>query len=206
MATVFAGGVWFVGAGALTACGGGAAPGVVTGIVTYDGRPAAGKRVQLSGGETRFQSTDANGRYTFANVAARRYQVIYRSESDHPKAIPNEVAEWRSLPFDFNEGAGKEVPAFDVAYNGVLYPDEGMALIVNEEALVPFHWSTHRQARNYRVRLEAEAGGFRWVGPWAAEPTTVFGQAVNTGRYRWLVEIDGGDAGIGATRPRQVDF
>lgn len=190
----------------LAACGGSASPGIVTGIVTYDGRPAAGKRIQLAGGENRFQSTDANGRYTFSNVTSRRHQIIYRSESDNPRAIPNEVAEWRSLAFELSEGSGKEVPTFDVAYNGVLYPDEGMALIVNEEALVPFHWSTHPQARNYRVRLEAEAGGFRWLGPWGAEPTAVFGQSVNTGRYRWMVEIDGGDAGVGVTRQRQVDF
>jgi hypothetical protein len=190
----------------LSGCPAAPAPGVITGVVLYDGRPAAGKRVQLLGGDARNQATDTNGRYLFSSLPPRRYQVVFRSEADHPKAIPNEIAEWRSLPVELGDGSGKEIPPFDVAYNGVLYPDEGMALIVNEEALVPFHWSTHPQAQNYRVRIEAESGGFRWLGSWSGEPLAIFGQTVNTGRYRWLVEIDGGDAGVGLTRSRQVDF
>ncbi|MEB3284427.1 MAG: carboxypeptidase-like regulatory domain-containing protein [Candidatus Sericytochromatia bacterium] len=189
-----------------SACSGGASPGIISGLITYAGKPAAGKRVQLMGGERIYQSTGPEGRYTFEGISQGRYQIIFRSEGDQPKALPNEIAEWRSLPFDFSAASGKEIPPIEVAYNGLLYPDEGMALIVNEEALVPFHWSTHPRALNYRVRLEAEAGTFRWNGPWTSEPTAIFGQAVNTGRYRWLVEIDGGETGMGASRPRQVDF
>jgi hypothetical protein len=187
-------------------CWGGASPGTITGVVTYDGRPAAGKRVQLAGGEARVAATDANGRYTFTGVPARRYQVVYRSEGDAPRVLPNEVAEWRSLAFDFVEGSGKEVPSFEVAYNGLLYPDDAMALVVSAEAVVPFHWSVHPRAQRYRVRVESEAGGFRWNSPWVGEPTAVFGQAVAPGRYRWTVEVDGAESGTGSTRPRQVDF
>ncbi|MEB3329178.1 MAG: carboxypeptidase-like regulatory domain-containing protein [Candidatus Sericytochromatia bacterium] len=187
-------------------CWGGVAPGTISGLVTYDGRPAAGKRVQLLGGEARAAATDANGRYTFTGVQARRYQVVFRSEGDAPRVVPNEVAEWRSLAFEFVDGSGKEVPTFEVAYNGLLYPDDAMALVVSEEAVVPFHWSVHPRAQRYRVRLESEAGGFRWSSPWVGEPTAIFGQAVAPGRYRWAVEVDGGESGSGWTRSRQVDL
>lgn len=195
----------------LTGCWGGPAPSVVTGLVTFDGRPAAGKRVQLTGGgETRTTATDATGRYTFASVTARRWQIVYtrtmQGETDRPTVLPNEVSEWRSLAFDFVEGSGKEVPAFEVAYNGLLYPDDAMALVVNAEAVVPFHWSLHPRAQRYRVRIESEAGSFRWNSPWVGEPTAIFGQKVATGRYKWLVEIDGAESGTGYTRSRQVDF
>ncbi|MEB3221898.1 MAG: carboxypeptidase-like regulatory domain-containing protein [Candidatus Sericytochromatia bacterium] len=187
-------------------CWGGAAPGTITGVVTYDGRPAAGKRVQLVGGETRAAATDASGRYTFSGLPPRRYQIVFRGEGDGPRVLPNEVAEWRSLAFDYVEGSGKEVPAFEVAYNGLLYPDDAMALVISAEAVVPFHWSVHPKAQRYRVRVESEAGGFRWNSPWVGEPTAVFGQAVAPGRYRWAVEVDGNESGTGWTRSRQVDF
>ncbi|MEB3198479.1 MAG: hypothetical protein VKP62_14875 [Candidatus Sericytochromatia bacterium] len=181
-------------------------PGIVTGTVTWNGQPAAGKRVFLLGGESRVVATDGNGRYTFSNISARRGQVLYRGEGDSSRIPPNEISEWRSLPFELGEGAGKDVPAIEVAYNGLLYPDEGMALLVSGEAVVPFHWSTHPRAQRYRVKLESEAGGFRWYSPWSTDPTAIFGQTVNTGRYRWTVEIDGGETGLGASRSRQVDF
>lgn len=192
--------------------------GIVTGVVTYDGRPAPGKRVALAGGGgSKVAATDANGRYTFNNVAAGRWQVQYVGVGDDRAAaaserlgetgvVPNEVAQWRSLAFETVEGSGKEVPGFEVAYNGLLYPEFGMALVVSAEAVVPFHWSTHPRAQRYRVTVTAEGGTFKWSSPWVAEPTAVFGQAVGPGRYQWNVEIDGGEAGTGTTRARQVDF
>lgn len=189
-------------------CGFGApASGIVTGLVTYDGRPAAGKRVTLAGGAAKVAATDASGRYTFNAVAAGKWQIQYKGEGDREGAIPNEVAAWRSLTFDMVDGSGKEVPGIEVAYNGLLYPEAGMALVVSAEAVVPFHWSTHPRAQRYRVTLDKDAGAGRlWQSQWVGEPTAVFGQTVSPGRYWWSVEIDGGESGTGTTRSRQVDF
>jgi hypothetical protein len=183
------------------------AAGVVTGLVTYDGRPAAGKRVTLVGGETKAAATDANGRYTFTGVAARKWQVKYRGDGDAGNVTPNEVQEWRSLSFDVVEGSGKEVPAIEVAYNGLLYPENQMALVVTAKDVVPFHWSTHPKAQRYRVLLDKDNNAGRlWTSPWVGEPTAIFGQGVTAGRYFWTVEIEGGDSGTGTSRPRIVDF
>lgn len=195
-------------AAGLLGCGFGApASGIVTGLVTYDGKPAAGKRITLAGGGSKVGATDASGRFTFSGVAAGKWQVQFKGEGDREGVIPNEVAQWRSLAFDMVDGSGKEVPAIEVAYNGLLYPEAGMALVVSAEAVVPFHWSTHPRAQRYRVSLDKDnSGGRLWQSPWVGEPTAVFGQAVSPGRYWWSVEIDGGEAGTGTTRTRQVDF
>lgn len=185
-------------------CGQGPAPGVVTGLVLFNGHPAAGKRVSLVGSEAK-GSTDANGRYTFSGLGAKRYQVLFVSQGDRPEAVPNEVAQWRSVALDLADGAGREVPAFDVAYNGLLYPEAGMALIVNTTSLVPFHWSTHPSAQRYRVTIGG-ANNFAWQSEWVGEPTTVFGKEVAPGSYQWQVEFDGSERGAGVSRPRPVDF
>lgn len=183
--------------------------GAITGLVTYGGQPAAGKRVTLSGTGGKTIATDASGRYTFSNVAAGKYQVLYsglvKSDGELAETLPNELASWRSPSFDHVDGAGKEVPLMEVAYNGLLYPEAGMALLVTETDMLPFHWSVHPRAQRYRVKLEGEAG-FKWESQWVSEPSAWFAQKVATGRYRWTVEIDGGDAGAGLTRQRQVDL
>ncbi len=200
-------------------CGFGApAAGIVTGVVTYDGKPAAGKRVTLAGPTPKVAATDPNGRYTFNGIASGKWQIQYAGVGDDRQAVPNEqlfetgvrpneVAYWRSLAFDLVDGGGKEVPGFEVAYNGLLYPEAGMALLVSAEAVVPFHWSTHPRAQRYRVTIEKDnKGGRLWQSPWVGEPTAIFGQDVSPGRYWWTVEIDGGESGTGTTRFRQVDF
>ncbi|MDB5097968.1 MAG: hypothetical protein JWM80_2389 [Cyanobacteria bacterium RYN_339] len=200
----------------LSGCGlwpGSSAPnGVVTGMITYAGLPAAGKLVTLVGADVR-TSTDDTGRYTFRSVPAKRVQVLYASQGDRAKAkgdaydvLPNEVQSWRSLPVDMTDGAGKEVPSFEVSYNGLLYPDRGVALVVSDKALVPFHFSVHSQGQKYRVKLSTDAKEAIWSSEWASDPTAVFGKAVAPGRYVWSVEIDGGDRGVGTTRDRGVDF
>ena len=180
--------------------------GVVTGVVRFNGEPAAGKRVSLAGTEKK-ATTDASGRYSFSGVAGgARLYVSYVSAVDRPEAAPNEVALWQSAPFTL-EGSGREVPAFDVAYNGVLYPDLGMSLIVKPTSPVPFHWSTHPQARSYRVKVtNAGAGSFAWTSEWAPDPMAIFAMEVDPGSYKWTIEIDAGDAGTGLSRSRQVDF
>lgn len=181
-----------------------AAPaGVVSGIVTFNGEPAAGKRVSLDGTPA---ITDASGRYRFSDIAAGTYRVSFASSGDAPGVLPNEVAQWRSSPFSVGADGFASVPAFDVAYNGPLYPDVGMALIVSAESPVPFHWSTHRQAQRYRLLLRSKATGTTLLGAWVNEPTAVFQQAVTPGSYAWLVEIDAGNAGTGISRERAIDL
>lgn len=204
-----------IAAGASGCWFGGPAGGIVAGLVTYDGKPAPGKRVTLAAvpgaaAAAKVAATDVEGRYAFTDVDPGKWQIQYKGDSDQPTnaaVVPNEVAQWRSLAFDMIEGVGKEVPAIEVAYNGLLYPETGMALVVSADAVVPFHWSTHPRAQRYRVSVDRDNGGGRlWQGPWVGEPTSVFGQAVAPGRYLWTVEIDGGESGTGTTRSRQVDF
>lgn len=187
--------------------GSSAPAGTVTGLVTYAGLPAAGKIVTLAGAGVR-TVTDANGRYTFPGMAGKRVQVVYTSLGDAVSTLPNEVGEWKSAVIDLSDGAGKEVPSFEVGYNGLLYPNPGVALQVSTKYLVPFHFSVHRQGRKYRVSLEGyDTHLHLWTSAWASDPTAVFGQDdVPTGRYNWIVEIDGGDAGTGLSRFREVDF
>lgn len=176
--------------------------GTVTGTVLFNGAPAAGKRVSLVGTEQR-AVTDANGRYRFTGLTAKTYKVVYLGAADRPDAQPNEVAQWSTVAF--NGAAGTELPPFDVAYSGLLYPDVKMSLIVNATSPVPFHWSTHPQAKQYRLSL-TQGDAFAWGGPWVPEPTAIFAQAVQPGSYYWQVEIDAGDAGVGQTRSRGVDL
>jgi hypothetical protein len=179
----------------------GAPSGTVTGVVLYNGAPAAGKVVNLLnvGQKT---ATNAQGRYTFTSVTPGKYQVLYQSPSE---GLPNEVEKWYSKSFDLTSGSGKQVPPFDVATNGLLYPDNGMSLIVKEKSAVPFHWTPHPQAQQYRVRLTG-ANEFRWDSEWKSAPWALFEQEVAPGRYQWAVEIDGGDRGNGFMRGRQVDL
>jgi hypothetical protein len=193
--------------------GSSAPAGTVTGLVTYAGLPAAGKIVTLAGASVR-TVTDATGRYTFPGVGGKRVQVVYTSvgdkatdRGDATTTLPNEVAQWKSAVVDLSDGSGKEVPAFEVGYNGLLYPDVGVALVVSEKALVPFHFSVHPQGQKYRVQLATyDTQEHVWTSDWAGDPTAVFGRAVPPGRYQWSVEIDGGDRGSGVTRSRRVDF
>lgn len=186
--------------------GGGAPAGVVTGIVMYGGEPAAGRHVTLAGANGVRTVTDANGRYTFKGVTGGKVQVQYVEETDRQTTMyPNEVQQWNSSVLDMASG-GHEVPPFDVAYNGLLYPDRGVALVVSASALVPFHWSVHPDGQRYRVHLFSEDNSFSWASDWDSQPTTVFGKTVTPGRYYWKVEIDGGDTGSGTSRQREVDF
>jgi hypothetical protein len=179
--------------------------GVVTGLVRYGGEPASGKHVSLGDGSAK-ATTDANGRYTFRGLSGKKVQVLYQGQGDQAGVLPNEVATWRTLTLDLTDGSGKEAPAFDVAYNGLLYPDALVALVVSETSLVPFHWSVHAQAQRYRVHVTSDDKTFTWASPWDAQPTAVFGKTVAPGHYNWQVEIDGGNTGAGTTRLRVVDF
>jgi hypothetical protein len=179
--------------------------GIVTGIIQYAGQPAAGKLVSLIGADQRVVS-DANGRYTFRGVSAKVVQVRYVAQVDRDSLRPNEIESWISQRIDLSGGEGKEVPAFDVAYNGLLYPDRVVALVVSSKQFLPFHFSVHPQATRYRVKLYNSAKEQIWMSEWAWDPTAVFGKDVDPGSYFWRVEIDGGDRGLGTSRERGVDI
>lgn len=185
--------------------------GVVTGVVLYNGRPAAGKPVSLVGTEKK-GVTDASGRYTFTSVtSAERLYIVYKSVLDYPVTepddgrLPIEVERWQSVPFSLN-GSGHEVPAFDVAYNGLLYPIPAASLILSPKSPVPFHWSTHPQARTYRLKVLDANKSTVFTSPWESAPTTILDKSLATGTFQWLVEIDAGDRGAGLSQPRYVFF
>ncbi|MNS71010.1 hypothetical protein D3C72_1043630 [compost metagenome] len=190
------------------------APGVVTGVVLYNGEPAAGKPVTLMGPEKRAY-TDASGRYTFSGVGGGsmrvRYDGIsdrYNKETGRDDGSPNEVRSWVSAPFTL-DGAGKQVSPFDVAYNGHLYPSSDGSFIVSDTQPIPFHWSTHRQAQKYRVKLSLRTNASAtlehiWTSGWTGDPTTVFAKSIAPGTYYWSVEIDGGERGTGQSRLTEV--
>lgn len=191
------------------------AAGVVTGTVLFNGQPAAGKRVSLVGAEKK-ATTDASGRYTFSGVSgSARLHVSYVSTFDatglepprrEDPRFPNEVYLWQSAPFTL-DGGGREVPAFDVAYNGLLYPDVGMSLIVKTTSPVPFHWSPHPQAHAYRTKVSSYSTNEAiWTSEWASDPMSILAKDLLPGSYEWTIEIDGGDRGTGLTRARKVDF
>ena len=173
-------------------------PGEVSGVIMYDGQPEAGKRLTLYGSGMPPAISDANGRYTFTGVKdGIDYHVLYTSDFSDT-TIPNEVATWDSKDFVLS-GSGVDVAPFDVAYNGLLYPDIGMSLIITSTSPVPFHWSTHPQAQEYRLHLSGPEN-YSYVSNWTYEPTAVVQADIAPGSYTWKVEIDGGDAGSGMSR------
>lgn len=179
--------------------------GTITGVVLYNGEPAAGRRVNLIGAGSSPHITDANGRYTFTGIRTGTVQVVYHGTSDRPDQFPNEVDTWTSAPVDAT-GGGADLPAFDVSYNGLLYPDVAMSLLVAPNSPVPFHWSTQLNAERYRLHVGSQASSFSWASDWSSDPTAIFAKSVDPGSYQWWIEIDGGDKGTGKTRPRTVDL
>lgn len=187
----------------------GAAPGTVTGVVLFNGQPAAGKRVTLlPDGDRTFTLQD--GSYTFTGVGEGQHFVSYLAQPDPTQfqadptgAVPNEVHSWRTPAFS---GGGRALAPFDVSYSGLLYPDVQMSLIVNEGSPVPFHFSPHVQGGRYRVRVKSAATDeVVWPGEWSNDPVAIFAMAVEPGSYLWQVEIEN-HAGTGLSPTRAVDF
>ncbi|MFP5503556.1 MAG: hypothetical protein ACLGIN_13790 [Candidatus Sericytochromatia bacterium] len=187
----------------------GAAPGTVTGVVLYNGQPAAGKRVTLlPDGDKTFTLQD--GTYTFTGVGEGQHQVLYQAQPDPTQfqadptgAVPNEVKSWRTPAFS---GGGHRLTAFDVSYNGLLYPDVQMSLIVSETSPVPFHFSPHVQGGRYRLRISSKATGEQLpTDDWSNDPIAIFAMAVEPGTYYWQVEFEN-HAGTGLSPERAVDL
>lgn len=184
-------------------------PGTVTGVVLFNGGPAHGIRVSLLNANLPPTETDVNGRYTFTNVpAGQGVQVSFVSRQDNAAAaadqFPNEVYQWTSAPVD--PGGGADLPPFDISYDGLLYPDDTMALLSGPSAPIPFHWSTQLSATHYRLHVVSRADNSQYTGDWTSDPMAVFAQAVTPGKYDWYVEFDGGDRGTGRSWTREVDL
>lgn len=189
-------------------------PGSVTGTVLYNGQPGGGLNVSLTpDGTTVLQtvSTDASGRYYFTGVSAGTLHVMFLGTSDKACSAadpttcvrPNTVASWHTQTFDGSKGA--ILPAFDVSYDGLLFPDNGTSWSVSATAPIPFHWSTSPSGARYRLNLVGSAG-YTWSSDWTSRPTTNFAAAITPGSYKWWVDIDGGNRGVGETVRQDVDF
>lgn len=195
--------------------------GTIVGEIRYDGRPAAGLTVRLqkygndgfsdvtSGSDVVKATTDSAGQYRFQKVAAGSYRVRFERIPLLVGGIPvgpSQVGTWNSPLVT----SGSRAPTFDVAFNGLIYPESGKASAYSAAAGIPFHWSTHREGVSYRVRLyDITGGGQRDVwkdSPWGPAPYVVFKVALPKGNYRWEVMIDGGGTGTGTSEQRNVDL
>lgn len=209
----------------------GAPPGAILGTVNYNGAPAPGKVVELlclaSSGDSwgavartdgkYTVSTDETGAYSFASLKPGTYRVQYLSEPIYDsmgKIVgPNEVASWRSSAVTLSAG-GVVVPAFDVAYNGLIYPDTEKKSLPSQSNPLPFVWSTHTQADRYLISLWSignagvvnATGSPLWQSGWVESPTLNYTGTPGSGNYGWEVTIDAGAAGQGKSRVRSLLF
>ncbi|HBN09893.1 MAG TPA: hypothetical protein DD435_15030, partial [Cyanobacteria bacterium UBA8530] len=155
--------------------------------------------------------------YAFSKLKSAHYRIQYLSEAVKDpvgKIIgPNEVASWQTNDLDLG-GSGAVLPPFDVSYNGLTYPDTDKKQTPSSDAPLPFFWSTHLQAKKYRVKLWDTSNGnvinpsgkAKWTSDWTENPTVAYSGNPGIGNYGWEVEIDAGDAGLGKSRVRSVQF
>lgn len=202
------------------------AGGTLEGKVLFNGRGAPGKVVSLlvarggafssatgADGQPLSAQTDASGIYRFRGLPAGTYKATYVSQSvpdgNRVPRVPNEVGIWRTRAREVSPTAGVRMPAFDVAYNGLIYPSTGIAYIVSESMPLPFHWSTHLQGKSYRLNVYNNRTGkppATFTSEPTSQPTTLFKRSISSGVYSWEVVIDAGDAGEGLSLVREVDM
>ncbi len=203
-----------------------AAAGTITGQILYQGRPAQGETVSLlvqqggsftaftgSSGGALATSTDANGDYAFRGLPAGTYRVLFLPVTVHDGggvAMPSgEVASWYTLPGTVSNSSGTNFPAFDVAYDGLIYPQEVGDHYVSTTVPLPFHWSTDPQGQRYRLQIfenDGASGSPVIQLAWSSDPTALLRQNVNSDRYTWNVVIDGGNTGQGLSAYQFVDL
>ncbi len=203
-----------------------AAAGTITGQILYEGRPAQGETVSLlvqesgtftavtgSNGSSLTASTDANGDYVFQGLTAGTYRVLFLPVAVHDGggvAMPSgEVASWYTLPGTVSNSAGTSFPAFDVSYDGLIYPQEVGDHYVSTTVPLPFHWSTDPQGQRYRLQIfenDSASGSPVIQLPWSSDPSALLRQNVNSDRYTWNVVIDGGNTGQGLSAYEVVDL
>ncbi|GEM_PF-1115573 len=206
----------------------GVAGGQVIGAIEWDGRPAPGKTVHLLKRETSgtfaayrpsgtlvTASTDDAGVYTFKGLPSGAYMVQYLAvpilDAQGSRIGPNEVADWRTPGVNVSEGSGGRLAAFEVSFNGLIYPESGRNYQVTDVAPLPFHWATHLRASRYRVVIFQPSSGGQpsnkefWGSEFTTSPSALFQKKVTAGNYSWEVEIRS-DAGTGHSVRRNLDL
>lgn len=194
--------------------------GTVTGQVNYDGRPAPGITLKLqtqsSGSWTdkATGSTDASGQYTFSQLSNGLYRIVYAQvpvvTSGGVTIGPKTVRSWTSNSVSIGLGGARIAP-FELAYDGLIYPESGKSNAYSASQPLPFHWSTHRDAISYRVNLYSINGGVTaskptWQSDWTPQPVTQLSQGFAKGNYQWEVEIDADSEGSGFSERRGLDL
>lgn len=198
--------------------------GSIVGEVRFDGRPAPGITVTLQSGDGTVWSdvtangtavTDASGQYRFENLKGGEYRARFDVK---PSLVavggttigPKEVGTWTSNGVRLGM-AGARLAAFDVSYNGLIYPESGKSNTYSQAIPLPFHWSTHRSGTSYQVKIYDVSGGVTgtkpvWESGWSGSPVTTLTKGLAKGNYRWIVEIDGGSSGRGTSEQRNLDL
>lgn len=201
--------------------------GVLVGEVRFDGRPASGITVGLQtwsnerwssytvNGAAATSTTDASGQYRFERLKGGQYRVRYDLSSSLVSvggtAIgPKQVGSWVTNSVSIGGGGARFAP-FDVAYNGLIYPESGKSNTYSGDSLLPFHWHTHREASHYRVRIFDRSGGATspklvWESGWTTTPVTTLSKGTQPGNYQWEVELDAGGGGTGTSERRNLDL
>lgn len=222
-----------LGLGLLTGCeipflASGVEGGTVIGTVEWNGLPAPGKTVHLlkrdengayaayrPNGTLLTSTTNEAGVYSFRDLPQGAYMVQYLStpvlDAQGNRIGPNEVADWRTPGVNVTASAGGRLAPFEIAYNGLIYPESGRDYHVSEALPLPFHWTTHLRAARYRVVIYHPTIGGKpstkefWGSEYTSTPSTLFRRSVPAGNYSWEVEIRS-DAGIGHSPRRYLDL
>jgi hypothetical protein len=126
---------------------------------------------------------------------------------------PNEVASWKTSSLALGT-TGYSVPAFDIAYNGLIYPDNEKKQSPSQANPLPFFWSTQASAKRYQLRiwkidsgsLVNPSGSPVWQSNWTEDPALSYTGNPGAGNYGWEVLIDAGNVGQGTTRLRSIQF
>lgn len=202
--------------------------GTLVGAIEWNGRPAPGKTVHLlkrdsNGTFSAFRpngtlvtaTTNDAGVYTFTGLPEGAYMVQYLSnpvmDGQGNRIGPNEVAEWKTPGVNVTASAGGRLLPFEIAFNGLIYPETGRNYQVSETAPLPFHWATHLKATRYRVVLYFPTTGGTpsnkvfWRSDYATSPSALFQKKVTAGNYSWEVEMMS-DAGTGRSLRRTLDL
>lgn len=189
-------------------------------------RPAAGKRVSLlirqgdawsdargTDGQALTAQADDTGVYHFPRLAGGTYRVVYLAQEvpdGNGAPLPSrEVASWTSADISHRSGGTSTVPDIEVTYNGLIYPDTGQSYPVSAELPLPFHWSTHRHGKRYRLIVHGNREGRPPAfhsGNWTEVPSAILAKEAAPDLYAWEILIDGGNHGEGRSGRRNLDL
>lgn len=200
--------------------------GTLVGKVLWNGEPAAGKVLELQrltgGGWTSLDpvatgSTAADGTISFQGLPSGTYRLHYASSQpqiEQPgEPAYNELSTWDTQGAAIGSSGGS-LPAFDLAFDGLIYPaDNGTTIQTATGSVVPFHWSMQPSAQHYQVKIFPSIAGSNafsstpaYTSPWEDDPAWSFADQPPPGIYAWQVFIDGGGSGVGSSAMREVGF